>query len=104
MLAFISFYIREQLKLKDTAALLVRCHYIKSRYPFGLTLAPPLREEEKLILHPQVSNLTHLRRPSFCTIKVLACITVCVCVCVECPSGGTERPVAGVRQRKDKIR
>lgn len=57
MLTFIYFYIRKQLKLKDTTALLVRCHYIKSRYPLRLTLAPPLQEEEKL-LHLQVLNLT----------------------------------------------
>lgn len=104
MLTFIYFYIRKQLKLKDTTALLVRCHYIKSRYPLRLTLAPPLQEEEKL-LHLQVLNLTRWRGPHLTRSK---CLHALVCArsraWVGCPSGGTVFPVTGVRQRKDKIR
>lgn len=72
----------------QTAAFFVRCHSSQSRYPSGLRLAPPpLQEEKKQLLHLQVLKLDSQTKPSFNTIKALACITLRalarVCVCVQ---------------------
>lgn len=90
----------------QTAAFFVRCHSSQSRYPSGLRLAPPpLQEEKKQLLHLQVLKLDSQTKPSFNTIKALACITlrarVCVCRMSQWTNGSKDGVSCRGRQTDD---